>query len=574
MLQASWLRPIGVTGLFFLTAALLAGHVSYQPVYADHSDGNMPLSVNYWVVESQLRVCDHSSLITTTQLNNGLAYWNSGLGKTILVNSCTNYGVDLVDVPNGGCGYRDDGVTPVGACAQYPDADSTQIRTLKVAPYLPNESVSPADTSFPFVIAHELGHNLGFNHTDNSNCAYSIMNDPRCDPPFGTLPQADKDNYHNGYHVDAPEAGASTNPQNYHQVTISIDGADIHNESGYLIVRLNPCSGQWDLVDTAPKNASSKLLTAQQGGQQTYQVMGLTNADPSHATGKADTVLVANIPSPLGVPSSTASTFISPTVNRITWGPPAGTGPAPAFYKVQTDVVPTGTYAPSCVQTSSLQHDTAMPFPSNAQNIPYYRRVKACDSSGLCGALAPYSVIEHFNQDGYNYAFTYHRFSGAGQSPVGGSARLASDIPSLVEARRFVAELVRSLIPGLGTDDERSSKTAGGAKFSPVYQSGVYIVFQYVNYMTRPLLLHIKNGYVVGSPNVQDTGCTNYPSPGAQTVSAPVAIHDPDVTLSTNRLGTRGHGTTTEDQCDTSVPVQSHDDSDVVGWGWVPPYGP
>src|SRR3990172_9142761 len=164
-------RLVVLPGLLALTATVWGYDAGVAPTQADHSDGNMPGQVNYWLVQDgQLRVCDHSSLITTGQFNGGLAYWNSGIGATIAVSSCIDFGVELVDVPNGVvCGWRDAQHTiPVGACADYPELDPitglARVRGMYIAPYLPNESIAPDDTFFPFVIAHELGHNLGFNH--------------------------------------------------------------------------------------------------------------------------------------------------------------------------------------------------------------------------------------------------------------------------------------------------------------------------------------------------------------------------------------------------------------------------
>lgn len=49
---------------------------------ANHGDGNMPYSVNYQIVESQLRVCDQSAA-TSHQIDQALGIWNSGLGRNI-----------------------------------------------------------------------------------------------------------------------------------------------------------------------------------------------------------------------------------------------------------------------------------------------------------------------------------------------------------------------------------------------------------------------------------------------------------------------------------------------------------
>jgi hypothetical protein len=71
---------------------------------ADHSDGNMPYSVNYWVVEGTLAVCNNSTNVSANQLNSAIAGWNSGIGGAILVSSCTNWGVNITTVDDGGCG--------------------------------------------------------------------------------------------------------------------------------------------------------------------------------------------------------------------------------------------------------------------------------------------------------------------------------------------------------------------------------------------------------------------------------------------------------------------------------------
>ena len=74
-----------------VACVLLALYQGAGSVRADHADGNIydcdgvPCSVNYWLVEEgELRVCDSSELISTSQFNDGLAYWNDGLGWTAL----------------------------------------------------------------------------------------------------------------------------------------------------------------------------------------------------------------------------------------------------------------------------------------------------------------------------------------------------------------------------------------------------------------------------------------------------------------------------------------------------------
>lgn len=73
------------------------------PAGADHCDGNIACgdpyyaTVNYWIIEdqpplaAQLRVCDDSSRVSTDVLNGAIGIWNSGVGATMLVSSCSNW---------------------------------------------------------------------------------------------------------------------------------------------------------------------------------------------------------------------------------------------------------------------------------------------------------------------------------------------------------------------------------------------------------------------------------------------------------------------------------------------------
>ena len=111
-------RAVGLVAVLFVAAVLLPNTPTL--VRANHGDGNMPAAVSYWVVQDQLRVCDQSTIVTTTRLDGANAIWNSGVGTTILVNSCTNWGVKVIDKPEGACGV------PALACAPLPNADSPQ----------------------------------------------------------------------------------------------------------------------------------------------------------------------------------------------------------------------------------------------------------------------------------------------------------------------------------------------------------------------------------------------------------------------------------------------------------------
>ena len=187
---------------------------------ADHADGNIrtcgsvPCSVNYWLVEEgALRVCDSSNIVTCARLDSSIAIWNTGIGARILVNDLMNGGVNIIEVAEGTC------PPPALACAQVPNSESTLQLEVRMEP-----DSQGSDDRVVSILASELGHNLGFDH---SPCP-SIMMPALCPTLSLALTTGDKDNYHNAYHADAV-ASFRGNLAGLHIIRFAWDGRDYHN---------------------------------------------------------------------------------------------------------------------------------------------------------------------------------------------------------------------------------------------------------------------------------------------------------------------------------------------------------
>lgn len=206
---------------------------------ADHADGNMPESVNYWVVGGTLAVCNSSTNVSTDQLNSAISSWNSGVGGAILVSGCTpTWGVNITTVTDGGCGPPPPYLVTIWACADYPTEPMGQLR-LRVESDIPSNRVVE-------IMIHELGHNLGFCHypCNGTTCnPDSVMTAAPCG--LEQLQQADKDNYQHGYHVDPVSFLTASSPPGGNQVSLTWDASSIHNENSFLIERLDQCTGEW-----------------------------------------------------------------------------------------------------------------------------------------------------------------------------------------------------------------------------------------------------------------------------------------------------------------------------------------
>jgi len=177
--------------LFRLAGLVIALHLGLMtlgqhatPARADHEDGNIfpcgpvPCSVNYWLVEAgQIRVCDNSPIVTTSRLNAALGIWNTGLGATMFVNSCTNWGIEVIDVGEGAC------VLPAFACAQVPSVESTQLLQVRMEP-----DSEGSDDRVTSIVASELGHNLGFDHSSCPTTRTPCRRSPR--PPMESIAYA------------------------------------------------------------------------------------------------------------------------------------------------------------------------------------------------------------------------------------------------------------------------------------------------------------------------------------------------------------------------------------------------
>ncbi|MCJ7509406.1 MAG: RICIN domain-containing protein [Dehalococcoidia bacterium] len=268
-----------VVGL--ILAAIVVWALLPSASRADHwSQGNIISNVSYWLVEGDvLRVCNESTRASSADIDRALAIWNDGVrslaGRDIMVASCSDPAVKIKD---GTCSHP-----RAGGCAEEPTTDSPQVRTMWLTPLA-------ADPNNPdqlvTVIAHELGHNLGFCHADkkipktkcppdlNIACPDSLMTSQLC--VVSSLPQGDRDRYYHAYTPDPVDSLEGT-PFQWVDVHLGWDAGPVHSEAFFSIWR-------WLGVHlpNGPKNASGVEVYSQPTGWQTYVVSPYTNALAYH----------------------------------------------------------------------------------------------------------------------------------------------------------------------------------------------------------------------------------------------------------------------------------------------------
>lgn len=382
--------------------------------------------------------------------------------------------------------------------------------TIRMNPTLfgPGQTWQDGDSHTTRDIAHELGHALG--HADYSGCpggTPTLMD--TTEGCFYTTPQPlDETNFHNGYHIDAVSSfNASASAA--HQVTLTWSQSNIHNESSYVVQRLEACAYSWVPVAWVAKNTTSTVVNSQQGGPQTYRIYGVTNADPTHG-GLGDIVTDAvTVTSTLSAPSYMLSRFIATPqgTNRLYW--PAVSGAH--HYHVRTDFNPGGLYCASTGDVTATAYDAAVPGPAY-DGVQWYNKVLACTAADLCSPLSTtHTLTERANVNGWNYAFTYNN-----------------------------------------------------------YWNGIH--FQFVNFMNSPtelaLALHVTNGNQATSPKVatifgqEPTPCIPY-----NTISG---VYTYLASAFTNlTVGTLGHDVLNASQCDTGHTNDGTDNR----WGYLVPSG-
>jgi hypothetical protein len=220
------------------------------------------------------------------------------------------------------------------------------------------------------------------------------------------LQQADKDNYQYGYHVDAVSNLVAGSP-GAHQVSLTWDPSNIHNENSFLIEWQDQCAGQWVPVAWIAQNAPSSLfLNHQSAGMQSYRVLGL-GTPSANAGGRGDPAYVTvDVGQLLGPPITLASSFPSTTVNRISWS----SVPGAAYYKVRTDISPTGSFLNCSAEIYGTQYNPAVPA---IPGVAYYNKVMACDSYDACSLMTThYTYSQRIDVGDWDYAFTYYRLGG------------------------------------------------------------------------------------------------------------------------------------------------------------------
>jgi len=570
-----------VSGVALAAAVLLFGTA---PVEGDHFDGNMPNSVNYWIVEpDQIRVCDLGTLATTAQIDAALNIWNTGIGRSpaIAVQSCANPGVEISDEVEGTC--PDSPLGEALACAIPPTVDSPVALYIHLEP----DAYDYGESGLISVIAHEFGHNLGFDHVAGADCRDTIMAPELCTgDPLLNLTAIDQTNYHNGYHVDAVASPSGSSPS-AGAVSLSWNPANLHNEMDFSIWRLDNPSPGWNFVTSVGKNAAGASFGGEPSGLQTYGIYPRTSADVSHYYGDGQMVQVNVTGAGPGTPSITSVQTISPFTLRINWsfGSPAGTD-------VHVERAACSTCAFSEVGT-----DTASPFDNTglAPGTTYWYRIRAHNHtsglyspysavrSGATSTAGPSSMTSTFTSTSTN-RLTWAAVSGAANyrvctdlSPSGGFSNCTAPVTTTSYNAAVPTQDAVQWYNKVKACNAASQCTALSATFTltervtvagwnyafTFYRSSGSIIFRYVNFTNYGgvglnLALHVKNGSSGGSPTVFTTSCVAYlqiSGSYSRTASS----------FSSGILGTIGH---TVNDC--ALTNHAGDGTPYPRWGYIP----
>jgi hypothetical protein len=281
-------------------------------------------------------------------------------------------------------------------------------------------------------------------------------------------------------------------------------------------------------------------------------------------TAQSSSTVCRALAAPMASPSALTSTFLNGTTYRLEWS----VVPNTHHYHVCSDLTASGPFVFCTGWVIGHSLDAIIPT-SNGQ--PFYIKVKACDLDDRCSYLnAEYAVVERVNADSRNYAFTYYL------SPleVGGVARLPESQPAdwsksdLTVAIERVKRLVRDLLPFLRRSETRSVKHGLS---SPLAGPGDHVTFQFINFATQPLLVHIFDGPAdpnpgqAGPPGPAQSECI-YGDPLFPVNISLRTFVAPSV-FTTHRVGIQAHGPAGD--CDGTL---HQPDSTTIGSGYVPPY--
>jgi hypothetical protein len=227
------------------------------------------------------------------------------------------------------------------------------------------------------VISQEVGHNLGFAHTNCAN-GESVMANPIC-ADYPAIPTTvDQTNWTNGYYPDGALPGSFPTTPSNGCIYYNWIGTNVHNE--WHFDTWNNDNG-WNFVRSDPQDAGAIPTTCgQMPGTRTYYTFSVSNAYQNFFGGSVSWTI--NVPGVL--PSISSLVAYGTQTMQVNW-----TNSTPAGDEVHIEMATSGPNGP----WAEVGTDTASPFVEGglSPGTTYYFRTRSHSHSG--GGFSSYSSV-------------------------------------------------------------------------------------------------------------------------------------------------------------------------------------